>query len=327
MKKNIAIVGATGLVGRKMLQVLLERNFPFQSITLLASTRSAGATISVEGLEKPLEVKVLDENSFKGIDIAFFSAGSEVSQKFAPIAAENNCYVVDNSSYWRRDFDVPLVVPEVNPEDITKESKIIANPNCSTIQLMLPLKALDDKFGLDRVVCSTYQSITGAGQKGVNKLREEMDEKTNDDKHPIAYNAIFHDADASSFTMEEEKMFFETHRILKNDALRLAFTCVRLPILGGHCESVNLELKQSFEMKEIVDALYEFPNISILDNIEDEIYPTPITSHDSDQVYVGRIRRDDSVENGVYLWVVADNLRKGAATNAIQIGEILLNII
>ncbi len=325
MNKNIAIVGATGLVGRKMIEVIQERNFPYKEIKALASERSAGTKINCKNFE--LTIQELTENSFEGIDIALFSAGSEISKKYAPIAAKQGCYVIDNSSCWRQAEDIPLVVPEVNPEELKMGSKIIANPNCSTIQLVLPLKALHDSFGLKRVVCSTYQSITGAGQKGLNKLNKELSNQETDGKHPIAFNAMFHDSnDDSGFTVEEQKMLAETRKIMGLPELKLAYTCVRLPILGGHCESVNLELEKDFSIEEVVNTLADFPGVTVIDDINNQIYPTPVMANDSDEVYVGRIRRDDSVQNGLYLWVVSDNIRKGAATNTVQIAEKLIEM-
>lgn len=325
MKKKIAIVGATGFVGRKMLQVLIEHEFPFESIKALASKKSVGTEIKYQ--DTAVIVEELTADSFDGIDVALFSAGSAISKEFAPIAATKGCYVIDNSSCWRQVEGIPLVVPEVNPQDLRAESKIIANPNCSTIQLVLPLKALHDKFGLKRVVCSTYQSITGAGQKGVEKLNTELSGKSYGDRHPIAFNAIFHAAeDNSGFTFEEQKMFFETRKILGISDLNLAYTCVRLPILGGHCESVNIELEQDFTLDDVRQTLANFKGITVVDDLVTEQYPTPITANESDQVFVGRIRKDDSVKNGLYLWVVSDNIRKGAATNTVQIAEKMLEL-
>lgn len=325
MKKRIAIVGATGLVGRKAAEVLAERKFPTESIKFLCSRKSAGTELDFEG--NKVIAEELTEKSFDDIDIAIFSAGSEVSGQYAPIAAEKGCVVIDNSSRWRRDPDIPLVVPEVNPEALSADKKIIANPNCSTIQLVLPLKALADRFGLKRVVCSTYQSITGAGKKGVDKLNNELQHGVDGDKHPIAFNAIFHTADAGSdFTNEEEKMLSETRKILDMPELKLAFTCVRLPILGGHCESVNLETEKKFNIDEVRETLEQYPGITLVDDIANEVYPTPVSANNTDDVYVGRIRNDYSAENGLYLWVVSDNIRKGAALNTVQIAEKLIEM-
>lgn len=326
---NIAIVGATGLVGRTMAQVLEERNFEYNQIKLLASARSAGSVISINKTEH--QVEELSENSFEGIDIALFSAGGEISRKYAPIAAKAGAIVIDNSSAWRMDVDVPLVVPEVNSRDLAAHKGIIANPNCSTIQLVVVLDAIDKAYGLKRVVCSTYQSISGAGQKGVDKLTNELfdqeDKSPSGDKHRIAFNTMFHPvSDFEGFTEEEKKMLFETRKILNNDDLKLAFTCVRLPIIGGHGESVNLELEKEFSVKDIKSLLSDSEGIILLDDINNDEYPTPDIAKDTDPVYVGRVRRDSSVENGLYLWIVADNLRKGAATNAVQIAEKLVEM-
>ena len=318
--KRIAVVGATGLVGRKMIQILEERDFPYSELTLLASSRSAGQIIVVK--EKEYEVQELNEDSFENIDIALFSAGGETSKKFAPIAAKANCIVIDNSSAFRMDPEVPLIVPEVNSDEIANHNNIIANPNCSTIQLVVALKPLDEKFGLKRVVCSTYQSITGAGQSGLNKLKEEINEGGScDGTKPIAFNTLFHPIEENGFTNEENKMVNETRKILGRNDLGVAYTCVRLPILGGHAESVNLELEKDFSLEDIKSTLSNAEGIQLINENDDEEYPTPLLADDTDPVYVGRIRKDHSVENGLYLWVVADNLRKGAALNAVQIAE------
>jgi len=321
---RIAIVGITGLVGRTMLTVLQERNFPCQSLRGFASSRSAGMDVPFQN--DYIMVEELNDNSFDDIDIALFSAGSAISSKFAPIAAEKGCIVIDNSSCWRQDANVPLVVPEVNSYDLKWHKNIIANPNCSTIQLVLPLKALDEKYGLERVVCSTYQSISGAGQSGIDKLHFEMSGIDNLDKHKIAYNIMFHTAnDDSGMTNEEQKMVFETRKILNLPNLRSSFTCTRLPILGGHCESVNIELKNDFDLEELKAVLSSFENIILIDDIKNEVYATPAISEGKDEVFISRIRRDNSIKNGISIWVVADNLRKGAATNAVQIAEKLIN--
>lgn len=323
-KVNVAVVGATGLVGRTMLQVLKERNFPCGSVKALASARTAGQFVEF-GSEKII-VEELISTSFDGVDIALFSAGSDVSRVFAPIAADAGCIVIDNGSYWRMHEDVPLCVPEVNPESIKSHKNIIANPNCSTIQLVLPLKALDEAFGLKRVVCSTYQSISGAGQKGLDQLDSEVSGEKTNCKHRIAFNTMFHSSYGDSeFTQEERKMFAETRKIMNNKDLRLAFTCVRLPVLGGHGESVNLELKSPFTLDGAKKVLSDFEGIVLVDDLANDIYPTAQLASGKDEVFVGRVRLDDSVENGLYLWISADNLRKGAATNAVQIAELLID--
>lgn len=317
---NIAVVGATGLVGRNMIKVLQERQLPIKNLIPLASAKSAGTEIEFNG--ESIKVEELHENSFEGMDIALFSAGGSVSMQFAPIAAKSGCIVVDNSSAWRMTPTVPLVVPEVNPQDLEGHNGIIANPNCSTIQLMVAVKPILDKYGIKRLVCSTYQSISGAGQKGVDKLQNEINGDKIDEGHKIAYNAIFHPlSDNDGFTEEEFKMYNETRKILNKPDMNIAYTCVRLPILGGHAESVNLELEKEYKMNELIELLDNSEGLVIMDDMKEEIYPTPLFVNEKDEVFVGRIRRDRSVDNGLYLWVVADNLRKGAATNAVQIAQ------
>lgn len=317
---NIAVVGATGLVGRTMIEVLEERKFPLNNLYLLASERSSGQKIKFN--DSLLEVETLTENSFENIDIALFSAGGSVSKHYAPIAAKSGCIVVDNSSAWRLDSDVPLVVPEVNANTLQNHKGIIANPNCSTIQLVVALKPLEDKYGIKRFVCSTYQSISGAGQKGVDKLNNEIKNINSEDKHKIAYNTLFHPlSESNGFTVEENKMWNETRKILNKPDMNIAITCVRLPILGGHAESINVELNKDFQINDVYELFKSSKGIIIMDDMENEIYPTPEIVKDKDEVFIGRIHRDHSVDNGLYLWAVADNLRKGAATNAVQIAE------
>ena len=323
-KYNIAIVGASGLVGRTMANVLDEHNFPISEIKFLTSKNSAGKPLIFQNREYIFEE--LTENSFDNCDIALFSAGGSISKIFAPIAAKTGCVVIDNSSYWRMDKNVPLVVPEVNPDDLKKHNGIIANPNCSTIQLVVALKPIEARFGLKRVVCSTYQSISGAGQKGVNKLLSELSGVKNSDKYQIAQNIMFHQFEDNGFTQEENKMINETRKIMHLDSLPVAMTCVRLPVLGGHSESVNLELKKPFTIEEIRETLENSEGIILIDNPNEDEYPTPKLTDGKDEVFVGRIRKDNSVENGLYLWVVADNLRKGAATNAVQIAEKMIEM-
>lgn len=323
--KNIAIVGATGLVGRTFLKILEERNFSINRIELFASERSEGKTIQFK--EQDLIVRKLDSDSFDNMDIALFSAGGEISKIFAPIAVKNNCIVIDNSSYWRMFPDVPLVVPEVNSDAILNHNGIIANPNCSTIQLVVALKPISDAFGLKRIVVSTYQSISGGGQKALNQFTDEIYGRNPQNRicnYQMAYNLVFHKFDDNGFTVEENKIINETRKILSLPELAVAATCVRVPVKVSHSISVNIETKKSFELKEIYDSLDNFPGIKILDNFREEIYPTPLEAENNDTVYIGRIRKDNSIENGFYLWVVADNVRKGAATNAVQIAEKLL---
>jgi aspartate-semialdehyde dehydrogenase len=321
---KIAIVGATGLVGRTILKVLEEKDLPEHELILLASPRSAGKKLSYKNSE--IKIMELKDSSFKGVDIALFSSGGNISMNYVPIAQKAGCLVIDNSSAWRLHPDVPLSVPEVNPESMQKHCGIIANPNCSTIQLLVAIKPILDKYGIERMVCSTYQSISGAGQSGISKLNEELGGKRpKDQEKSIAYNTLFHPFEENNFTNEENKMFAETRKILSLPNLKLAFTCVRLPILGGHAESVNLELSSDYDLKELRSALKASDGISLVDVDSEEEYPTPAFSYKKDEVFIGRLRRDTSAENGLYLWIVSDNLRKGAATNAVQIAEYMIN--
>ena len=320
---NIAIVGASGLVGRKMLTVLHERQLPIKELSLFASARSAGQKLIYNG--KEITIQELTEDSFEGIDIALFSAGGDTSKKYAPIAAAAGCTVIDNSSAWRMDENTPLVVPEVNPDALKEHKGIIANPNCSTIQLMLPLKAIHENYGLKRVICSTYQSITGAGQKGLDKLENELVGNYSDEK-PIAFNTLFHPFESNGFTNEENKMIKESRKILGLPELNIAVTCVRLPIVGGHAESVNFETERDFSIDHLRNLLMTTKNMVVLDNWKEGDYPTPKEANDKDPVFVGRLRKDESAPNSAYMWVVADNLRKGAATNAVQIAEKLIEM-
>ena len=324
---KIAIVGATGLVGRTFLKVLEEKKLPVKEYVLFASKRSAGKKMSFMG--KEYTVQELTDHSFDdGFDFALFSAGGSTSGKFAPIAAEHGCIVVDNSSFWRMHDDVPLVVPEVNIEDAKNNKGIIANPNCSTIQAMLPLKALDDKYGIKRVVYSTYQAVSGAGRYGLEDL-ENIDGSKPLKKfaHPIYNNCLPHidDFTESGYTKEEIKMINETRKILNKPDLRVTATTVRVPVSNSHSESINVELENDFKMNELVDTLKSFPGIIVEDDPSKNIYPLAINATGHDEVFVGRIRRDDSVPYGVNLWVVADNIRKGAASNAVQIVERLIS--
>ncbi len=323
---NIAIAGATGLVGRTMLRVLEERETPISSITLLASARSVGTVIPFRG--QNLVVQELRESSFAGIDVALFSAGGALSREFAPIAAKAGCVVIDNSSAWRMDPDVPLVVPEVNPLDALRHKGIIANPNCSTIQLVVAIKPILDTWGIRRLVVSTYQSPSGAGQRGLDQLLAELRGENPGSRmssHQLSGNTVFHTIGGVGESSEEEtKMMRETRRILHMEQLPIAVTCVRVPVIGGHGESVAVETQRPCTADEVRTLLSQTRGVVVLDDPASDIYPTPQISRDTNPVYVGRIRADISVENGVLLWVVADNLRKGAATNAVQILEVLL---
>lgn len=325
-KVNIAVVGVTGLVGRTMIKELEEREIPIGELYLFASARSAGMEIDACGRRSTvLELTEPAVRALKGkVDYALFSAGGSVSLKFAPIFAECGITVIDNSSAWRMQ-DCPLTVPEVNPESLAASRGIIANPNCSTIQMVLPLKALNDRWGLERVVVSTYQSIAGAGQKGVNKLMNELDGKKDStlSEKPIAFNFIFHDFKGDSdYTEEEMKMINETRKILGIPDLKITATCVRLPVLGGHGESLNIELKKDFDIEEVKQVLAAFPDIIVTGDREK--YPTLTDCSGRSEVFVGRIRRDDSRPRTLNMWITADNIRKGAATNAVQILQLLI---
>ncbi len=323
---KLAVVGATGLVGRKALEVLEEYNLPISDYTFFASERSAGTKLEFKG--KEYEVQLLTDNSFdEGFDFAIFSAGGDTSRHFAPIAAEKGCIVVDNSSAWRMDPEVPLVVPEVNPEDIKWNKGIIANPNCSTIQAVLPLKVLDDKYKIKRIVYSTYQAVSGAGKKGVDDLECGLKgEAPKKFPHPIVNNCLPH-IDVfldNGYTKEEEKMINETRKILHNQDIKITATCVRVPVLNSHSESINVEFEKEFDLEELKNVLKDAKNIIVEDDPENNVYPLAANASGHDEVYVGRIRRDFSVESGINFWCVGDNIRKGAASNAIQIVEKLI---
>ncbi|MCX0378534.1 aspartate-semialdehyde dehydrogenase [Clostridium perfringens] len=321
---NVAIVGATGNVGRKFLEILEERNFPVKELYLFASKRSAGKTLKFKGEDVLVEELCEANIENKKIDFALFSAGGSVSLEFAPIFAKHGAVVIDNSSAWRMDKEVPLVVPEVNPEDVKWHKGIIANPNCSTIQAMVALKPLYDKYGIKRIVYSTYQAVSGAGIQGVLDLQEGTTKKF---PYPILGNVIPH-IDVfldNGYTKEEIKMIEETKKILHDDNLRITATTVRVPVLNAHSESINVELNSEFELENVIDLFNNSKGIIVHDDVENLKYPTPLELSGKDEVFVGRIRRDFSLDNGLNLWVVADNIRKGAALNAIQIAEILIN--
>lgn len=321
---NVAIVGATGSVGRKFLEILEERNFPVKELYLFASKRSAGKTLKFKGEDVLVEELCEANIENKKIDFALFSAGGSVSLEFAPIFAKHGAVVIDNSSAWRMDKEVPLVVPEVNPEDVKWHKGIIANPNCSTIQAMVALKPLYDKYGIKRIVYSTYQAVSGAGIQGILDLQEGTTKKF---PYPILGNVIPH-IDVfldNGYTKEEIKMIEETKKILHDDNLRITATTVRVPVLNAHSESINVELNSEFELENVIDLFNSSKGIIVHDDVENLKYPTPLELSGKDEVFVGRIRRDFSLDNGLNLWVVADNIRKGAALNAIQIAEILIN--
>ena len=309
--------------------MLEERNLPISEYTFFASSKSAGSFISFLG--KEYEVLELKEDSFdRGFDFAIFSAGASTSKKFAPIAASKSCIVVDNSSAFRMDDNVPLVVPEVNPEEIKNHHGIIANPNCSTIQAMLPLKVLDDAYHIKRIIYSTYQAVSGAGRNGLDDL-ENISNALPLKKFPYPiYNNCLPHIDVfldNGYTKEEEKMINETRKILKRPDLKITATTVRVPVSNSHSESINLEFEKGFDLKDIKNLLEKGKNIIVQDDISNLIYPMPIHASGHDEVFVGRIRRDFSIPNGLNLWVVADNIRKGAATNAVQIVEELVKDI
>lgn len=327
MKKiNLAIVGATGMVGRTFLKVLEERNFPIENLYLFSSARSAGSVVKFAG--KDCVIEELTENSFdRDIQIALFSAGGSISEKFAPIAASKGVLVIDNSSQWRMDPNVPLVVPEVNPDAIKEHKGIIANPNCSTIQAVVPLKPLHEKYKIKRVIYSTYQAVSGSGIKGVKDLEDGIKgEPNNFYPHPIAYNCLPH-IDVftdNGYTKEEIKMIDETMKIFNDYDIKVTATTVRVPVKNCHSESINVELEKPFELSSIVNDLKNMDGVVVVDNPDKLEYPTAVDANGHNEVFVGRIRRDFSVDNGVNFWCVADNIRKGAATNAVQIAELVL---
>lgn len=325
---NIAIVGATGNVGRKFLSILEEREFPVKNLYLFASARSKGKKMTFKGKEYIVEETIEENIKSKDIDFALFSAGGDTSLKFAPIFSKYGAVVIDNSSAWRMDPKVPLVVPEVNPEDIKWNNGIIANPNCSTIQAMPVLKAIHDKYGLKRVVYSTYQAVSGAGIQAIRDLEDGMKGiAPKKFPKPIVGNVLPH-IDVfleNGYTKEEMKMINETRKILHLDDLKVTATTVRVPVLNSHSESVNVETINPFELEDVIKTLEEAPGVTVWNDVENLQYPTPLEVTDKDDVYVGRIRRDFSIDNGLNLWVVADNIRKGAALNAVQIAELMIN--
>lgn len=322
---RLAVVGATGLVGRKIIQVLEEKHFPIDEFVAVASERSAGTKIEFKG--KNYKVVTIEDCLKDAPDIAIFSAGAETSKQWAEKFAEKSCFVIDNSSAWRMDDGIPLVVPEINGKSISGEQKIIANPNCSTIQMVLALAPLHNKYRIKRVVVSTYQSVSGSGVKGIQQL---MDERNNQEgekiyPHQIDMNVIPHagDFNEDGYTSEEIKLVNETKKIIDHD-ISVTATVVRVPVEGGHSEAVNLEFENDFELFEVKRLLGMMPGIIIFDMPEANLYPMPIFAKDKDEVFVGRLRRDFSQPNSLNMWIVSDNLRKGAATNAVQIAEYLL---
>lgn len=323
---NVAIIGATGLVGTTMLEILAERNFPISALYPVASGKSQGKHISYK--EQSYPVMGVEEALAKKPNLALFSAGSGLALEWAERFAAAGCFVIDNSSAWRMDDTKKLVVPEVNGHLLSSEDKVIANPNCSTIQMVMILKPLHDKYRIKRVVVSTYQSVTGSGQKGVDQLWAERQGKSIETFYPhqIDLNLIPHiDVfQENGYTKEEMKMILETQKIMGDDQIKVTATAVRVPVMGGHSESVNIELLNDFNLNDIKIMLSETKGVVLLDDVHDNIYPMPLDAFGKDEVFVGRLRKDESQPNTLNCWIVADNLRKGAATNAVQIAEYLL---
>lgn len=323
---KVAVVGATGMVGQVMLKVLEERNFPVTELLPVASEKSVGKKVKFNG--EDVDIVSMEDAINANCDIALFSAGGDISKEYAPKFAEKGTVVVDNSSAWRMDADKKLVVPEINADVLTKEDKIIANPNCSTIQLVLALKPLHDKYKIKRVVVSTYQSVTGTGKEAVEQLEGEIRNENPKKVYPyqIFKNALPHcDVfEDNGYTKEELKLTNETKKILRDDSIAVTATAVRVPVQGGHSEAVNIEFENDFDLTEVRNLLHEMPGVVLKDNTETNTYPMPLYAEGQDDVFVGRIRRDFSQPNTLNMWVVADNLRKGAATNTIQIAEYMI---
>ena len=330
---HVAVAGATGAVGNEMLQILEEQEFPVASLKLLASSRSAGKTLDFRG--ESLHVEELRDDSFDGVDIALFSAGAAASRQFAPAAAESGCVVIDNSSGWRMDPEVPLVVPEVNPHAVAdyRNKGIIANPNCSTIQMVVVLKPIYDAAGIERVVVSTYQAVSGTGKNAMEELTEQtrnlltFQEVTAEVyPHRIAFNCFPHIGSflENGYTEEEMKMVHETHKIMEDSNIRVSATTVRIPVFYGHSEAVNIQTERKLSAKDARVLLFQAPGVRVMDNPDERIYPMPSEAAGINDTLVGRIREDISIENGLDLWIVADNIRKGAALNTVQIAELLI---
>src|SRR5688572_3066156 len=323
---KIAVVGATGLVGTEMLKVLEERNFPVTELLPVASERSVGTTINFKG--QPYKVVSMEEAIAAKPEIAIFSAGGSISKEMAPKFAEVGTFVVDNSSAWRMDPTKKLVVPEINAKELTKDDKIIANPNCSTIQMVLALHKLHEAFQIKRIVVSTYQSVTGTGKKAVDQMMNERLGKTGDMAYPhrIDLNVIpqIDVFEENGYTKEEMKMVNETKKIMGDDSIQVTATAVRIPVMGGHSESVNVEFEKDFSLEEVYRLLHETEGVKVVDDIANLQYPMPKDAHQQDDVLVGRVRLDNTQPRTLNMWIVADNLRKGAATNAVQIAEYLV---
>lgn len=328
---RVAVVGATGAVGAEMINVLEERKFPVEALLPLASSRSAGGTASFRGLQ--WAVQLLNRDSFDGVDLALFSAGTDVSREFAQIATKAGAVVIDNSSAWRMEKSVPLVVPEVNSHDLARHAGIIANPNCSTIQMVVALKPLHDQARIKRIIVTTFQSVSGTGKDAMEELLEESRDllgfrQPQPKVYPyqIAFNCLPHVDEflPSGYTKEEMKLVNETRKIMGDSSLQITATTVRVPVYVGHCEAVNVETQRKLSANEARAILSTAPGVMVYDDPNHAIYPMPLDVAGKDEVYVGRIREDESITNGLNLWVVADNLRKGAALNAVQIAELLL---
>lgn len=328
---RVAVVGATGAVGAEMIQVLEERKFPVSDLVPLASSRSAGGTVTFHDAE--VTVRELTRDSFEGVDLALFSAGSDVSRDYAPVAVKAGTVVIDNSAAWRMDKEVPLVVPEVNPHDLQSHKGIIANPNCSTIQMVVALKPLHDEVRIKRIVVTTFQSVSGTGKEAMEELMDESKALLSFGQpepkvypYQIAFNCLPHIDEflPSGYTKEEMKMLHETRKIMGDASIQVTATTVRVPVYIGHSESVNIETDRKLSANEARAILSAAPGVQLYDDPAHAIYPMPLLAAGKDEVYVGRIREDESIPNGLNLWVVADNLRKGAALNAVQIAELLI---
>ena len=330
-KFNVAVVGATGAVGREIVKILGERKFPIKDLILLASERSAGESVHFK--KKELEVHELNLESFDNIDITLFSAGSSVSKKFAPVAVKTGTIVIDNSSAFRMNSHVPLIVPEVNPQSIINHNGIIANPNCSTIQMVIAIKPILNEVGINRIIVSTYQSVSGTGKAAIDELTEQSSQILNNKKptckvypHQIAFNIlpqidVFED---NGYTKEEMKLIHETRKIFGDNKIKITATAVRVPVFYGHSESVYLETKKHIPIKKLKDIYMKTKGIKLVDDINNSKYPLAIMSEIYDDVMIGRLRKDLTEPNGINMWIVANNLRKGAALNAVQIAELLI---
>ncbi len=329
---NVAVVGATGVVGKEVVKILEELDFPVKELRLFASERSAGSKIKFKGSD--IEVEILDNRSFSNIDLAFFSAGGSISKKYAPIAVKAGAIVIDKSSAFRMDNHVPLVVPEVNPEDIAKHNGIISNPNCSTIQLVVALKPIYDLVGISRIIASTYQAVSGSGKDAITELDNQTKQLISKKKltrfvypHQIAFNLIPHidEFDSNAYTYEEMKLIHETKKIMGDEHLKITATAVRVPVFTGHSESVYIETKKHLDIKKLKKIYLKTHGIKLVDDMANNKYPLPIMSETYDDVMIGRIRKDLAEPNGINMWIVANNLRKGAALNSVQIAQLLIN--